>query len=171
MTGKNLDKFNIASVAPFPKSELKATGEIRDNLLNQDAQLHEAEDDGSDTDDPAELCGKNDPYWLTEIDHFDARQGYKRCDPPAVGILDVWQATADLWRDPIGHLVMRFSSQGYIFSFQAFLPSGEKIPDFAMNDFVNYLMDVLLLWIVEGVDDIPTTSDVLSRLGKPTPHV
>src|SRR5687768_10430636 len=58
-------------------------------------------------------------FTFEEIDAFDARRGYKRCTLPGVGC--AWEpdpvlggrpirATADLWRDKKGNVVIRFSS-------------------------------------------------------------
>ena len=43
---------------------------------------------------------------------------------------------------------------------------GAQYADFTAVQIVSYLMDMLLLWTVEGIDDLPTTSDVHVRLGK-----
>jgi hypothetical protein len=64
-------------------------------------------------------------------------------------------ALADFWRDRTGKLVVRFSSQGYIFHLEAALTSGKPIPEDKLNDFGEYVSNILLEWLVEGVDELP----------------
>ena len=95
-------------------------------------------------------------YELSEISPFDARRGYRRCDPPGVGVSDDTQsATADIWRDRTGKVVARFYSLGYVFHMEAVLSSGKNIREDQMEDFSHWLGDVLLEWIIDGVDDTP----------------
>ena len=46
-------------------------------------------------------------FRLVEIDEFDARRGYRRCDPPGIGVHMGGdgpnpEAEADFWRDRAG---------------------------------------------------------------------
>jgi hypothetical protein len=96
-------------------------------------------------------------FKLIPISGFDARRGYKRCPLPGVGIVLPKRQTAiaDFWRDRTGKLVVRFSSQGYRFSFRGLLVSGKEIPDNKIEEFGLYIDDVLFDWLIEGVDDWP----------------
>jgi hypothetical protein len=95
-------------------------------------------------------------FKLVEINGFDARCGYKRCNPIGVGTtIDKVKANADFWTDRKGQLVVRFSSQGYDYHFKALLASGKHIPEEKMGDFQDYIDEVLCEWISEGVDDCP----------------
>lgn len=99
-------------------------------------------------------------YVLTEIANFDARRGYTKCVLPGVGSSfanDSRRADADFWRNKNGNVAVRFSSQGYRFSFEACLRSGAHIPDDQLDDFGMFVSELLILWIVEGVDDTPDT--------------
>ena len=103
---------------------------------------------------------KTQPYVLTEIPNFDARRGYKKCSPPGVGAGyagDMQRADGDFWRNESENVVVRFSSLGYRFSFEARLPSGTRIPENQMDDFAMFVSELLVLWIIEGVDDNPST--------------
>ena len=102
---------------------------------------------------------KGRKYKLIETGGFDARRGYKRCSLPGVGVFyeDGTNAIADFWKDKTEKLVVRFSSQGYIFHFEALLVSGKQITEDKMEDFGQYVMNVLLEWLAEGVDDIPNS--------------
>lgn len=64
-------------------------------------------------------------------------------------------ALANFWRDRTGKLVVRFSSQGYIFHLEATLASGKPIPENKLNDFGEYVANILLDWLIEGADDLP----------------
>lgn len=99
------------------------------------------------------------PYVLTEIDGFDARKAYTRCLIPGAGtsLGRGRTAVAEFWRDRSGNVVVRFSSQGYRFSFEATLPDGGPIADRQMEHFAGHVMDLVHLWLVEGVDDVPST--------------
>ena len=100
---------------------------------------------------------KSRKFKLIEIGDFDARRGYKRCALPGVGVSYEKGPTAiaDFWKDKTGKLFVRFSSQGYIFHFEALLVSGKQIPEDKMEDFGQYVVAVLLEWLTEGVDDLP----------------
>jgi hypothetical protein len=93
---------------------------------------------------------------LSSISPFDARRGYTRCNPPGVQIFDERQrASADIWRDQRGRVVVRFASLSYVFHMEAVLASGKDIREDQMEKFGEWVGDVLLEWIVDGVDDWP----------------
>lgn len=99
------------------------------------------------------------PFVLTEIDGFDARKGYTRCLIPGTGtsLRRGRTAVADFWRDRARNVVVRFASQGYRFSFEATLPDGGRIGDRQLEDFTHHVCELVHLWLVEGVDDVPST--------------
>jgi len=103
---------------------------------------------------------KQPKFILEEIDDFDARRGYKKCDianiPIYVGGYS-YHATADFWRDPKGDIVVRFASCGYRFSFVAHLKHRKTIPDEILEDLNEFVTELVLLWHAEGIDDVPTT--------------
>lgn len=100
---------------------------------------------------------KRSPFELTSITAFDARRGYRRCAPPGVGVSlgGQRQAVVDFWREPNGELVTRFSSRGYVFHMKASLGTGQKVPEEQMEALADWMRDVLVEWIVDGVDDVP----------------
>lgn len=102
-------------------------------------------------------------FRLRAVDEFDARRGYVRCDPPGMGVRigKGPDANADFWRDRQGNLVVRCSSQGYRMHLAAALADGSAVPPSAMDELCDFLAEVLLDWIVEGVDDDP---DCLTEL-------
>ena len=113
----------------------------------------------------------DDPYVLVEIDRFDTRIGYRRCDPPGVANQRErgFHATADMWRDRDDKLVIRCVTPFYRISYEVRLRSGAQVPEDKTDDFQEYLFDLLDLWLCEGIDDAPTTGDVYARLGKIPP--
>jgi hypothetical protein len=98
-------------------------------------------------------------YVFTEIDGFDARKGYTKCPVPGVGahIERGKSAVADFWRNRAGHVVVRFASQGYRSSFEVRLADGGSVPDRQFEDFTEHVGELVHLWLVEGVDDVPST--------------
>lgn len=102
-------------------------------------------------------------FTLVEIDAFDARRGYKRCSIPGVGYTTAddpsspygpISAVADFWRNRAGKLVVRFSSnQPYVFHFEAVLANGEPVPEEDIQEFADYVSEVLYDW--GGADDPP----------------
>jgi len=105
----------------------------------------------------AQSAEKKARFQLVEVAPFDARRGYRRCSPPGVGASFVGRpgAVADFWRDRSGEVVMRFSSQGYDYHCRARLKSGGPVREDQMEDFADWVADVLFEWIIEGVDDGP----------------
>lgn len=64
------------------------------------------------------------------------------------------QFVADLWRNLHGEIVIRFSSHnGYIFHFVATLSDGKRIPEKYIEDFSDFIAEVLMDW--EGTNDAP----------------
>lgn len=106
------------------------------------------------------LSPKSQLFKLKERHSFDARKGFKRCEPPGVSVRQTWQSTADFWRDRCGQIVVRCECNGYRFSFDARMKSGVAIPDDQMDAFAWFITDVLFLWLVEGIDDVPTVDDI-----------
>lgn len=102
---------------------------------------------------------KSSKFKLVEIDYFDARRGYKRCSIPGVGCSDApgFNAIADFWRDQTGRLVVRLSCRGYIYHLGASLVSGKNVPENIMEEFSQYVMHTLRNWLLEGVDDLPSS--------------
>jgi hypothetical protein len=106
---------------------------------------------------------KHQKFQLIETDHFDARRGYKRCSIPGVGYTSPVDpmspfrpipVTADFWRNKTGGLVVRFSSnQPYVFHFEALLASGKAVPEEDLEEFAEYVSEVLYDW--GGADDPP----------------
>lgn len=106
---------------------------------------------------------KTRKFTLVEIDAFDARRGYKRCGLPGVGVttpddpLSPYRpipVIADFWRDQTGSLVVRFSSnQPYVFHFKALLANGKPVPDKYIQEFGEYIAEILVDW--RGADDPP----------------
>ncbi len=72
-----------------------------------------------------------------------------------VKVADSPIAVADFWRDGSGQLVMRFFSNSYDYHCQATLKSGGPIPEDQMEDFADWVVDVLFEWVIDGVDDDP----------------
>lgn len=100
---------------------------------------------------------KRRKFRLIEVDAFDARRGYRRCTPPGVGLsfADGPNAIADFWRSRTGRLLVRFSSQGYVFHLEALRRGGKKISADDMTEFEEYVADTLVEWVTEGLDEIP----------------
>ncbi len=102
-------------------------------------------------------------FRLIEISAFDARRGYKRCTLPGVGYtppadpLSPYRpipVTADFWRNRTGGLVVRFSSnQPYVFHFEALLANGKPVPEEDIEEFGDYIKQILYDW--GGADDPP----------------
>lgn len=106
---------------------------------------------------------KRRKFRLEEIASFDARRGYRRCALPGVGCtpgVHPWlpvrpiHCTADFWRNRTGGVVVRFfSTQPYTFHFAASLSDGKQIPDEDLEEFGDYISEMLLDW--GGADDAP----------------
>lgn len=96
-------------------------------------------------------------FRLSKVADFDARRGCRRCDPPGVGVsfADRPQALADLWRSRSGRLVVRFSSQGYVYHLEAVRSDDREISDDELGAFADFVADALFQWAIDGVDDRP----------------
>ena len=46
-------------------------------------------------------------------------------------------------------------ARGYVWSMECSLASGKQVPDTRMGECIDWLADVLVEWIVDGVDDVP----------------
>jgi hypothetical protein len=99
-----------------------------------------------------------EPFQFESIADFDARKGYRPCASRGVTahLSDGRHADASLWRDSAGNVVARFSSSGYRFSFVVRRDSG-PVQDNELVDLESYLSELLYWWMVEGIDDQPTT--------------
>lgn len=106
---------------------------------------------------------KTPKFSLVKISAFDARRGYKRCTLSGVGHtppadpLSPYRpipVTADFWRDRTGGLVVRFSSnQPYVFHFKALLANGKPVTEEDIQEFGEYIAEILFDW--GGADDPP----------------
>ena len=96
-----------------------------------------------------------------EVDNFDARSGYRRCSPPGVGtsIARGQSAVADFWRNSTDNVFVRFTSREYVYCYECYLVSGDKIEDsLSEGEFAYFIMELLLLWLCQGIDDGPLTN-------------
>lgn len=98
----------------------------------------------------------NSKFRLIQIEPFDAR-GLKRCNPPGVGVKVGVTPKADsyFWRDRSGKVVIRWSSQGYVYHFEAARNDGEEISDLDMDELGTFIANLMHGWVIEGVDDLP----------------
>ncbi len=101
---------------------------------------------------------KRPRFRLEQVPAFDARRGYARRNGVGVSLSDAPRASADFWRDRAGQLVVRFSSRGYVFHLRATLASGGPVGESLLDEFTDWIGDVLVEWIVDGVDDVPEPS-------------
>ena len=72
-------------------------------------------------------------FHTAEIPNFSAT-GLRRCTTPGVGIRALHSATADFWRGPDAHVLVRCTGGGTQRSFRCTLQSGQSIPDEALSD-------------------------------------
>ena len=95
---------------------------------------------------------------FTSIADFDARRGYKRCPLPGVDISSPGRqpASAEFWRVQNGRVVTRFHSQDYQYSFEIVNANGENFMDAELDVLAATVGDLLLSWLIEGVDEAPT---------------
>lgn len=101
---------------------------------------------------------KSRKFKLILIRGFDARRGYKRCFSAGASLSSArgqQKATSDFWRDRTGKLVLRISSNGWAFHYEALLVSGKQIPENKMHDFTEYIAEVLSDWLDERLVDEP----------------
>lgn len=97
-------------------------------------------------------------FAVAEIDNFDARHGFTRCLMTGIAVsVGSIKAQADFWRNRDDLVVLRFSSEGYEYSFVALLSTGNTVPDSKLEELGEHVRDLLLLWVDEGVDETPRT--------------
>ena len=97
-------------------------------------------------------------YKVIEIGSFDARRGYKRCNPRGVTVAleNYSPATSDFWRDRAGRLFVRLTSLGYVCTLEATRKDGRLISDDDLDgSFSIFISDLIFNWVIEGVDDTP----------------
>lgn len=99
---------------------------------------------------------KTAEFKLVPTDEFDARRGYSRWVLPGVGIRTPGKGSysqADIWIDRQGELVTRFTSHGYSLHFKIKAVTPCQITLGMKEDIANFLNDMLMTWMVNGVDD------------------
>lgn len=97
-----------------------------------------------------------DEFRLLPTSAFDARRGYARWVIPGVGIQFAekgFLAKADLWMDQHGNLFTRFTSRGYSLHFKVKSTLSDQIVPKMKDDLEEFLANILMEWVVEGVDD------------------
>jgi hypothetical protein len=103
-------------------------------------------------------------FKLMPTDWFDANRGYSKWVVPGVGVSTIGRessAEAHIWINPKGKLVTRFRSGGYTLHFEIkVIPEIQIIPEM-QEDIVDFLSEMLITWVVEGVDDDLDCEDVL----------
>jgi len=115
---------------------------------------------------------KKQKFRLCYSGDLDFRRGYKRCTKPGVITYDPppksglglrsTRLTAGFWRNRSGGLFVRFNSSfGYTFSYEAFLLNGKPVPDKNLNEFSDFIIEVLLDW--GGTDDPPDENFYISK--------
>lgn len=102
------------------------------------------------------------PYLMKGTPKFDAR-GLQKCVTPGVDlrVRTIGNASADFWRKRDGTLKVRVVWQGYEWSFEARLASGEPILDdqASMDDFAWFVSEELYRWMTEDAADLPPFDD------------
>lgn len=107
---------------------------------------------------------KASKFKLVPIDEFDARRGYSRWVLPGVGTRTSERgslAEADVWVDRTNNLVTRFRSRGYTLHFLIKVVPEKPITSAMQNDIAEFLLKMLTIWIVDGVDDDLECDDVV----------
>lgn len=95
---------------------------------------------------------------FNQIENIDARRGFRRCSLPGVGTALKRGQTAitDFWWNKGDNVVVRFTSQDYVYCYKFSLKSGAKITYEYINDyFSEFIMNILLVWLIEGIDYPP----------------
>ncbi len=88
---------------------------------------------------------------------IDFRRGYKRCiepgietyvPPPVAGLgLRSTRVSAGFWRNRTGGLFVRFNcTYGWVFCYEALLLNGKPVPDKDLNEFIEFILEVLIDW-------------------------
>jgi len=70
---------------------------------------------------------------------------------------DRTNAQADFWWDPGGNLVVRFTCGEEDIHLAASKVSGKEIKESDLDEFSDFIADTLFEWMVEGIDDIPSS--------------
>lgn len=99
-------------------------------------------------------------FKLSTIKQFDARRGYKRCTVPGVVATIVGERTnphADFWWDPEGKLVVRFRCSDEVIHLVATKVTGRKFKESDFDEFFDFVSDTLYEWVIEGIDDLPSS--------------
>lgn len=95
-------------------------------------------------------------FRLVPTHAFDARRGFSRWVIPGIGTRTTERgslAEADLWIDRQGNLFTRFASQGYSLHFRIKSVLSDRVTPAMKDDVENFLHDMLITWVVDGVDD------------------
>ena len=103
-------------------------------------------------------------FKLIPTNGFDARRGYSRWIIPVVGVSTIGRksvAEADLWINPKGKLVTRFKSSGYTLHFEIKVIPEIPISNEMQEDIAYFLSQMLMTWLIEGVDDDLECEDVI----------
>jgi len=103
-------------------------------------------------------------FKLMTMVEFDARRGYSRWHLPGVGIRTAEKgllAEADLWVDRKGKLVTRFRSLAYTLHFEIKVIPEDRIIDEMQEDIADFLSNMLMTWVIDGVDDDLECDDVI----------
>lgn len=122
---------------------------------------------------------KKQKFRLSYTGDLDFRRGYKRCVEPGVEMyappitaglgLRPTRLTAGFWRNRTGGLFVRFKSgYGYVFCYEAFLLNGKPVPDKDLDEFIEFILEVLLDW--GGTDDDPDENFSICEPECPTPR-
>ena len=96
-------------------------------------------------------------FSIRDIDWFDARKGYKSCDPSSIGVgVGGRRETprALFWWNKEGDLVGQMRCAGETFCFEAKRQDGSRIRQEDLIAFQEYMSEVLLDWIVEGIHEV-----------------
>ena len=103
-------------------------------------------------------------FSIREIDWFSARRGYRRCDPSGIGVgVGGRRETpnASFWWNPEGNLVGHMRCAGEQFHFEAKRAGGSPIRQEDLEQFQEYVSDVLVRWIVEGIHEVDFIAEFL----------
>jgi hypothetical protein len=94
-------------------------------------------------------------YYFDPIPWFDARKGHKRF-PGGVGAgIGPPVGYGDIWRSRCGDVVARMRSQSERVAFQVLTVPSAPVLDDEIDVVHDDLMNLLELWIYQGVDDWP----------------
>lgn len=94
------------------------------------------------------------PFRLVPIRPFDARRGYSRWVARSVGALGETtglRLKADLWVDPRGRLVARFSGGGHTLHFRIKTTTSDVVEGQRRGELEDFLFGMLLTWVACGL--------------------